>query len=89
MSLFIVGMYNPHYASLQRFEKLCRCILSSMEAENEPKVSGVGRGVPKSLPTHKPACLALKVPLECSDYCVWVCLCSCGCAHVLSCFGRV
>ena len=50
MSLFIVGMYNPHYASLQRFEKLCRCILSSMEAENEPKVSGVGRGVPKSLP---------------------------------------
>ena len=67
MSLFIVGMYNPHYASLQRFEKLCRCILSSMEAENEPKVSGVGRGVPKSLPPpHKPACLALKVPLECA-----------------------
>lgn len=24
---------------LQRFEKLCRCILSSMEAENDPKVS--------------------------------------------------
>ncbi|XP_023589423.1 ubiquitin-protein ligase E3B [Trichechus manatus latirostris] len=26
----------------ERFEKLCRCILSSMDAENEPKVSGLG-----------------------------------------------
>lgn len=36
-----------------------------MEAENEPKVSGVGGGVPESLPRpRKPACLALKVPLS-------------------------
>lgn len=61
------GMDNLHCASLQRFEKLCRCVLSSMEAENEPKVSGVGGegGMPESLPRpRKPACLALKVPLN-------------------------
>lgn len=40
ISPFIVRIYNPHPASLQRFEKLCRCILSSMDVENEPKVSG-------------------------------------------------
>ena len=26
----------------QRFEKLCRCILTSMDVENEPKVSRMG-----------------------------------------------
>lgn len=30
------------YFSPQRFEKLCRCILNSMDVENEPKVSGTG-----------------------------------------------
>ncbi|OWK15363.1 UBE3B [Cervus elaphus hippelaphus] len=42
-------MYNPHSASLQRFEKLCRCILSSMEAENEPKVWYVSLALSKDL----------------------------------------
>lgn len=40
---------NPTFGFSQRFEKLCRCILNSMDVENEPKVSrgvwfGVGRG---------------------------------------------
>lgn len=33
---------NPTFGFSQRFEKLCRCILNSMDVENEPKVS---RGV--------------------------------------------
>lgn len=45
---FPVVRTNPTFGFSQRFEKLCRCILNSMDVENEPKVSrgvwfGVGR----------------------------------------------
>lgn len=62
ISSLVVGIYNPHSASLQRFEKLCRCVLSSMDAENEPKVSGMGvRSLSEAL---GPVCLALKFLLN-------------------------
>lgn len=48
----LVGIYNPHSTSLQRFEKLCRCILSSMDAENEPKVCEMGAEVSHMRQTH-------------------------------------
>lgn len=60
------GVYNPHSAYLQRFEKLCRYILSSMDAENEPKVSGMGAG--KSPRSSQASLLALKIPAEYLDF---------------------